>query len=165
MKIGIIGLGYVGKAIEAYFKEFYKINTFDINAKSSCSSLDQVVSKSELIFICVPTPMKKDGSSDLSIIESVISKINNSVGENSNKLIVIKSTVPVGTTNKFTKKFNKVKIYFNPEFLTEANFINDFKNQNRIILGGENINILYQLYSETFNNIEIIYVTKQFGCF
>ena len=91
----------------------------------------------------------------------VISDINNLSENNTNKLVVIKSTVPVGTTNRLIKKYNKIKICFNPEFLTEANFIDDFKNQNRIILGGNNLDILYELYSQTFVNAKIIKTDSQ----
>ncbi len=155
-KIGVVGLGYVGKAIEAYFKRFYNLNTFDINVDSSCSSLDQLVSLSEIIFICLPTPMRKNGSTDLRIIDSVIKNINSIANRDSNKLVVIKSTIPIGTTNRFINKYDKIKICFNPEFLTEANYLEDFKNQDRIILGGDNVDVLYKLYSETFINAEIV---------
>ena len=56
--------------------------------------------------------------------------------ESSRKIFVIKSTVPPGTTEKLNEKYKNFNIIFNPEFLTEANFIEDFRNQNRIILGG-----------------------------
>ena len=154
--IGIVGLGYVGKAVEAYFKSFFNLNTFDTNVDSSCSSLDQLVSLSEIIFICLPTPMRKNGSTDLRIIDSVIKNINSIANRDSNKLVVIKSTIPIGTTNRFINKYDKIKICFNPEFLTEANYLEDFKNQDRIILGGDNVDVLYKLYSETFINAEIV---------
>ena len=52
------------------------------------------------------------------------------------KTIVVKSTIPPGTTAKWNSLFTNIQIVFNPEFLTEANSIEDFKNQNRIIIGG-----------------------------
>ena len=52
------------------------------------------------------------------------------------KTVVVKSTIPPGTTKKWNEKFKNLQIVFNPEFLTEANSINDFKNQTRIIIGG-----------------------------
>lgn len=154
--IGIVGLGYVGKAVEAYFKRFFNLNTFDTNVESSCSSLEQLVNLSEIIFICLPTPMRKNGSTDLRIIDSVIKDINSIANRDSNKLVAIKSTIPVGTTNKFINKYDKIRICFNPEFLTEANYLDDFKNQNRIILGGDKIDDLFKLYSETFTSAEIV---------
>ena len=57
-------------------------------------------------------------------------------GFDNNNIAVIKSTVLPGTTEKFNKECNNLQVLFNPEFLTEANFINDFKNQNRVIIGG-----------------------------
>ena len=96
MKIGILGLGYVGTACYELFKDYFVLNTFDVNKESSCSSLEELSQKSEIIFVCLPTPMRKDGSCDLSIIESTLAEINN---YNLSHTIVIKSTVQVGTTN------------------------------------------------------------------
>jgi UDPglucose 6-dehydrogenase len=153
--IGIIGLGYVGQAVESFLKKFYKIHTYDINGKSNCNSLKEVVDLSEVLFICLPTPSMKDGSCDLRIVEDVISNIN-ILSKKSSKLIVIKSTIPVGTTDKFIAKYKKIKFCFNPEFLTEANFIEDFENQERIIIGGDNIDLIYNIYLETFKDVKII---------
>ena len=77
MKVGIVGQGFVGKALKSGFEKHYKTNTFDLNGKCSCESLDKLIDKSNIIFICVPTPMKKDGSCDTSIVEGVVKDINN----------------------------------------------------------------------------------------
>jgi nucleotide sugar dehydrogenase len=132
MKVGVIGLGYVGSACESLFKDYFDLNTFDINKPCNCSNIQELTNKSDIIFICLPTPMRKDRSCDLSIIESVLEQIND---EGQEKYVVIKSTVEVGTTDRFSKKYNNLVFIFNPEFLTEANFIEDFKNQDRIIIG------------------------------
>ena len=73
-------------------------------------------------------------------------------------IVVIKSTIPPGTTNTLNKKYNYLSVIFNPEFLTEANFINDFRNQNRIIIGGERPSTtkLRQVYSLAFPDAKIV---------
>ena len=78
---------------------------------------------------------EKKGECDLAIIEKVISDI--ALFSNTRKTIIIKSTVPVGFTKKNSLKYNNLDFVFNPEFLTEANYIDDFKNQKFIILAGE----------------------------
>ena len=146
MNVGVVGLGYVGSACESLFKDYFNLNTFDINKNCNCSSIQDLTKKSDIIFICLPTPMRKDRSCDLSIIESVLEQIND---EGQQKYVVIKSTVEVGTTDRFSKKYNNLVFIFNPEFLTEANFIEDFKNQDRIIIGShhkEAKNYLTELY-------------------
>lgn len=130
--IGVVGQGFVGSSITKFFDKKIDVNTYDLNGKCNCKSLDELVNSSELIFICLPTPMKKDGSCDLSIIENVVENIFNI---DDNKTLVIKSTIPPGTTDKLIKVYGK-SIVFNPEFLTEANAENDFRNQDRIIIGG-----------------------------
>ena len=72
--------------------------------------------------------------------------------------IIIKSTVPPGTTDRLHKKYKGVDVIFNPEFLTEMNFLEDFKNQNRIILGGirKGTNKLRQIYSKVFPQATIV---------
>ena len=134
MKIGIIGQGFVGTAVREGLKDYHTINTFDLVKECTCDSISDLVNKSNYIFVCVPTPMKQDGSCDTSIVESVVKEIN--TVSMTDKIVIIKSTVTPGTTERLNKKYTNCKIVFNPEFLTEANFIEDFKNQDRIIIGG-----------------------------
>ena len=157
MKIGIIGQGYVGSAIKIGFEPYYELETYDKYDvdKSSCS-LDKLVESCKVIFVCVPTPMNKNGSCNTDIVEGVVDDINKLSSKE--KIVVIKSTISPGTTDRLNKKYKKISVIFNPEFLTEANFIEDFKNQTRIILGGtrKGTNKLRQIYSKVFPKSHII---------
>ena len=162
MKIGIVGQGYVGTAIRVGFEPYYKLETYDKfdESKSTCI-LSDLVAECEVIFVCVPTPMNDDGSCHTDIVESVIKDIDkwsSRYHKDINPIVVIKSTVPPGTTDRLNKKFKNINVIFNPEFLTEANFIEDFKNQTRIILGGtrKGTNLLRQVYSKVFPTAHII---------
>ena len=131
--IGIIGQGFVGTAVNEGLAKHYEIETYDIAKKCTCFSIEELHSvSSEVVFLCLPTPMEKDGTCHLGIIEPVLEELN----EFGKKVIVVKSTIPPGTTEKWNKEYGNLDIVFNPEFLTEANSIEDFKNQNRIIVGG-----------------------------
>ena len=158
-KIGIIGQGYVGSAIKNGFEEYFTVNTFDkfLDQKSTCNTLKSLVDSSDLIFICLPTPMNKDGSCHLNILEDVLSEIN-ALKYIDKKTFVIKSTVPPGTTDYFIHNYANLNIVYNPEFLREANFMDDFKKQKFIILGGKNddLHTVAEIYSTVFPNIEII---------
>jgi UDPglucose 6-dehydrogenase len=138
--IGIVGQGFVGSAVREGMKNYFHIETLDIDPEknTTCKDMRELVDKSdEIIFVCLPTPMKKDGRCDTRIVESAISDINDSNISLGKKVIaVIKSTIEPGTTDAFNEKYSSVDIVFNPEFLTEANSFDDFKNQNRIIIGG-----------------------------
>jgi len=162
MKIGIIGQGYVGTAIKSGFEKHYEIETYDKydESKSTCKLFD-LVAECEVIFVCVPTPMNKDGSCHTNIVESVMEEIDNWVSSYHKDIkptVVIKSTVPPGTTDRLHRKYKNITVIFNPEFLTEANFLEDFKNQTRIILGGtrKGTNILRQVYSKVFPHATIV---------
>ena len=160
MKIGIIGQGFVGTAIKVGFESHYELETYDkfSTSKSTCD-LHDLVLLCDVIFVCVPTPMNKDGSCHIDIVEEVVSEINEiSISSESNPIVVIKSTVPPGTTERLNEENDNVTVIFNPEFLTEANFIEDFKNQNRIIIGGKRpaTTRLRQIYSLVFPNVPII---------
>jgi UDPglucose 6-dehydrogenase len=133
MKIGIIGQGFVGTAVNEGLKQHFPIETYDIAKDSTCKSIDELAIKSDVVFVCLPTPMRENGECYLGILEEVINDLNTT---NRCKTIVIKSTIPPGTTEKWNKIYDNIDIVFNPEFLTEANSIEDFKNQNRIIIGG-----------------------------
>lgn len=166
MKIGIIGQGYVGTAIKVGFEPHYQVETYDKydEDKSTCESLRDLVGKCEVMFVCVPTPMNNDGSCHTDIVEEVVSDINEIVLETESypyhikPIVVIKSTVPPGTTDRLHSKSRGLDVIFNPEFLTEANFLEDFKNQTRIILGGtrKGTNILRQVYSKVFPHATIV---------
>ena len=161
MKIGIVGQGYVGTAVKTVFEKHYDVETYDLDLdKCSVNCLEDLVELTNIIFVCVPTPMKKDGSCDTSIVEAVVKDINDMVVSRnvSGRIVAIKSTIPPGTTNRLNKKCKNISVIFNPEFLTEANFIDDFKNQNRIIIGGERPSTtkLRQVYSLVFPDTKIV---------
>ncbi len=137
INLGIIGYGFVGQAVANGFDKASigrdTIRYYDKYKDSA--SLEEVITKSEFIFICLPTPMKEDESGiDLSIIEASIPEIAKFTN-NTGKILVIKSTVIPGTTASLQKKYPKTQFAFNPEFLTEANFLEDFLNAERTVIG------------------------------
>ena len=154
-KIGIIGQGFVGTAVREGLKDFFNIETYDIAKESTCNSLDEICSKTKILFVCLPTPMKLGGSCHIGIVEDVLEQIYATGHCNT---IIVKSTIPPGTTAMWNKKFEGIDIVFNPEFLTEANSINDFKNQSRIIIGGPKkaASKVRRLYTKAFPKVPII---------
>ena len=154
-KIGIVGQGFVGTALNEGLKQYFQIETYDINKTSTCESLIDLSKKSDVIFICLPTPMKKNGSCHIDIVEKVVSDLHYI---NNCKTVVIKSTIPPGTTETWNEIYYNIQIVFNPEFLTEANSIEDFKNQNRIILGGPRpgTTIVKRIFAKAFPKVPII---------
>jgi len=137
IRIGIIGYGYVGQAVANGFNKASKgkdtILYYDKYKDST--PLKEVVTSSDYIFICLPTPMKENESGiDLSIIEQSLKEVT-SYTNGTEKIIVIKSTVTPGSTSSFSKKYPKSQFAFNPEFLTEANYLEDFLNADRTIIG------------------------------
>lgn len=146
-KIGIIGKGYVGGAIYENFKDCFLVEVYDTDESKRTKSLEDLVEWAQILFVCVPTPMSNSGACDYSIVESIVKRI---ASINKDKIVVIKSTVPPGTTKRLMKETGLV-ICFNPEFLTEANYILDFKYQPLIVIGAESeglYNIIYDLYYE-----------------
>ena len=94
MKIGIVGQGYLGTAVKTVFEKYYETNTFDLNGDCTCTDIEDLVAASDIIFVCVPTPMKKDGSCDTSIVESVVKDIDETVQcftNKDHKIVAIKS--------------------------------------------------------------------------
>ena len=109
---------------------------------SFTTDIKKAVSCSEVVFICVGTPPREDGSADLTGIEKVSKDIAEHV--DSYKLIVEKSTVPVETgewvrrtISKFNKSGSEFEIASNPEFLREGSAIKDFMNPDRVVMGVE----------------------------
>jgi len=161
MKIGIVGQGYVGTAVKTVFEKYYNVETYDLDKdKCTVDYLEDIVELSNIIFVCVPTPMKKDGSCDTSIVEAIVKDINDMVVSRnvSGRIVVIKSTIPPGTTERLNRECKNISVIFNPEFLTEANYLEDFKNQNRIILGGKRPGTtkVKQVYSKVLPKTKVI---------
>ncbi|MDO8523090.1 MAG: hypothetical protein Q7S12_02285 [bacterium] len=134
-KIGIVGIGMVGKEAVRYFlekgfKRGRDLFCFDTDAKKG---FQDDVASAQIIFVCVPTPPTKDGACDTGIVESVINKYHPPAG-GADKIFIVKSTVEPGTIAKFQKKY-KSPILFNPEFLTESRAWEDFIHPDRQVVG------------------------------
>ena len=160
--IGIVGQGFVGNAVYQKFKNYYDVLTHDKDDTKSTSTLGNMVHLCDIIFLCLPTPMKSDGSCDVSILENVLQEID-LIADNyefgvTKRTIVIKSTISPGTTQKWNNKYESLRLVFNPEFLTERNAEKDYENQNRIILGGPRpaTTELKQIFSKVFPKAHII---------
>lgn len=159
--IGIVGQGFVGSAIREGLANFYEIRTFDIDKDKCNSTHEDVCKNSDIIFVCLPTPMRKSGECDTRIIESAIEKINHECLEDpggNRPILVVKSTVPPGTTERLNSIATCLDVCFSPEFLTEANSFEDFKNQTRIIIGGPRpaTGIVKQMFRKAFPTIPIV---------
>jgi UDPglucose 6-dehydrogenase len=185
MQIAVIGTGYVGLVTGACFAEFgVDVTCVDVDAEKIERltagvmpiyepGLEQIVTKNVqagrlrfttdvkhaveqalVIFLAVGTPPKDDGSPDLSFVESAA----RSVAEHMNgyKVIVTKSTVPIGTgeyIRRMVRENRKSRVNFgivsNPEFLREGAAINDFMRPDRVVIGSadeEAIAIMRDLY-------------------
>ena len=134
VKIGIVGFGFVGGAVAHGFAQSAELFIYD-KYDDSYNTLKEVVDNSDFIFICVPTPMKEDGSQDLSYLDDAIRSI--SWLSKGRKIVIIKSTVLPKTTRKYSEEFVNLDFVFNPEFLTERTAKLDFINPSRIVLGGD----------------------------
>jgi len=160
-RIGIVGNGYVGGAIAHGFSPAATgtcdVKVYDILPERSMNTLEETVNESDFVFVSVPTPMNKNGSINLKFINEAFKQIDD-VNKNDNNVIILKSTVVPGTTEKLQTKFPNLNIVFNPEFLTEKSARLDFINQTRIVLGGNKIHTsqVAELFNERFKYCHII---------
>ncbi len=198
MNITVIGTGYVGLVSGVCFSEFgfnvicvdnnkqkieslkkgqvpiyepglddlMKKNT-DANRLKFSYDTKESVKNADIVFIAVGTPSKADGNADLSYIYSVVEELASCI--NKHAILVIKSTVPVGTT-KTIKQFLldrnvDIDVAFNPEFLKEGAAIDDFMHPDRVILGIENKKakkILSQVYRPLYVfNVPIVFTNLE----
>jgi len=127
--IGIVGNGFVGNAVYQNLRDKAECKVFDLDKNRSLNTLEEVINQ-DFIFVCLPTPMKMNGSCDLSILDKFFDDLPDLL----TGTFVIKSTVPIGTTKKYTERHN---VIHNPEFLTARNAIEDYANAQRNIVGGD----------------------------
>lgn len=153
MKIGIMGMGVVGSAVYNHFSQFVDhVYIYDADPTRSLSTIGELVSSSDFIFICVPTP-SEHGKIDSTYVEAALAYIHVNCGHHARGIVIIKSTVAPGSTqtwiNSYKNEFNIVHI---PEFLTERTSLQDLSIPSRIVIGGE---------YEAIKKVELFYS----GCF
>jgi nucleotide sugar dehydrogenase len=141
--IGVIGIGMVGTAIvKALAKSNIVPSVYD--KYKNIGNFEEII-KTDLIFVCVPTPTINTNQ-DISSLEDVISKLN----ENKySGVIIIKSTILPGTTSNLKKLYPKLRLAHNPEFLTERNAFEDFIKQPSVIIScnKNDLPIIEEVYS------------------
>lgn len=158
MNIAIIGCGYVGLVTSAGLARLgHKVTCVDTDT-AKVDLLRRGVSpiyepnlcldglgfttqlpEADFTFICVGTPQAKDGSCDISFVVNAVKNVRTGV-------VVIKSTVPVGTAASL-RKITQLPIVSNPEFLQEGNAVHNFMHPNRIVIGGECGEAVGELYA------------------
>lgn len=127
LKISIVGVGMVGGALKEYFEG--KPNEIFLYDKGRKLGSPEEVNKGDVIFICVPTPFIKGQGFDLSYVKETCEYLEDG------KIVVIKSTVVPGSTQKLQEQYPKLKFLFNPEFLTEVTADQDMNYPDRQIIG------------------------------
>jgi UDPglucose 6-dehydrogenase len=176
LKISVVGTGYVGLVVGTCFAEsgndvicvdndqrkvkmlckgespIYEPGLTDLLKKnieeerlSFTTELRSAVEKAEIIFLSLPTPQSEDGSADLQHVLNVAREIGKMM--NGYKVIVNKSTVPVGTADKVrtiigAETRHEFDVVSNPEFLKEGAAINDFMKPDRIVIGSRSAKAL-----------------------
>lgn len=129
-KLGIIGLGFVGEAIRQSCDWASKLVCVDSDVRKGHVGTYEELMDCEGIFICVPSPMGKNGECDTSILESVLKKLEDFRG-----VIISKVTAPPDVYQRLSKLYPN--LVHSPEFLTAANAISDYANASWCIIGGE----------------------------
>ena len=134
IKIGIIGHGFVGRAVaNGLKKDIEKLIVDPVHNDNTLSVLVKDF-KPDGVFVCVPTPETKSGDVCVDIATEVLSELQDLEYRG---VVIIKSTITPRHLTRFKKKFSTLKLVYNPEFLTEANSLQDFLNPSMQILGGK----------------------------
>ena len=151
MKVAIVGAGAVGRGIAQLFPDAV---LFD---EPRSIGTREAASACEAAFVCVPTPRRDDGSCDTSIVEQVVGWLETS-------LIVIRSTVSVGTTRRLAEKHPEKNVVFQPEYgpaETPDHPFNDLRKVRWVILGGERVatSLAVRLWQDVYNSDVVIQQT------
>jgi len=134
MKVGIVGCGFVGKALSNGLKD--SVFKLEIDPKLNTSTKDLVNFNPDIIFVCLPTPLKENLSLDSSIVDTVIDEL---IDLQINSLIVLKSTILPSNLKKISKRIKR--FIYNPEFLREKHANEDFINSELNSFGGSSADI------------------------
>ncbi len=169
MKIGIIGYGVVGGATGEMLKRNHRIIAYDKYKKPHNLEiqLERIAREAEVVFVCVPTPMKPSGEIDYTPIHDSLKalrdKLTDQAGETTDILVVIRSTAVSGTSDDLALQYG-LRIAVNPEFLTEKNAKEDMENTDHVVLGAndqKSLETLEQVYRPIFPNAKYIHVNRR----
>lgn len=162
MKIGIIGMGFVGGTTAKILEKMHQILPYDLYKKKYQDS--SKLSGSEVVFICVPTPMRPSGEIDYSAIHNSLETLVSVTSNNKNKpLVTIRSTAVSGTTDKLEEQY-PFNFTFNPEFLRERHALEDMKGTDRIVIGAnrkEDYEKIADIYRPIFPDAKYICVNRK----
>ena len=160
MKLGIIGGGVVGRAQARCYLEHCEVMVYDIIPERCTHPLEEVL-QCDLIFICLPTPQKPDSTTcDLTIIERFYSSLES---QYLNCSFVLRSTVPVGTTERLRNLYRAKQTVHSPEFLTSRCANTDAQVPSQNIIGGPEcwtVSKLQALYKKRFPGISVVRMTS-----
>lgn len=168
LSVGIIGCGTVGGAIIASLQNKKNIQVYKYDKFKNGSDFKDIsgVSKSDIVFISVPTPFDEDRGvvNTDAVFESFrILNENNFSG-----IVILKSTVPPSTSRTMQAKYKDMTVVFNPEFLREKTAVEDFYNQKNIVFGvqeafdqKDDIEKLFNIILNDFNNAKVTYLSYE----
>ena len=195
MKLSVIGCGYVGLVSGVCFADaghdvtcidnnpekisalnnnkipIYEPGLKELLSKNSIKftlNIGKEIENSDIVLIAVGTPTSNSGEADLSQIYQCAEEISNFI--NPGTLVLVKSTVPVGTCDEIEKiikeksTISDFSVVSNPEFLREGNAIHDFVNPDRIVVGLEDDDkkdIVLDLYSKIVSKDKILFTTRR----
>ena len=133
IKIGIIGYGFVGKAVANSFadRDDIKLKIYDPKYTELSTSIEKIKEKCEAIFVCLPTPQTEHGECDTSILEGVLEQLLGYEG-----IVICKSTAPPISYRRYEHELG-LKLVHAPEFLTAKNANYDYINPVNVVIGGK----------------------------
>lgn len=130
LNIGIVGYGFVGKAMEYTFEHNAKFSIVD--PKYYTTTLEELASQSTLIFVCLPAPTLEDNTVDYSLISSTFTELS---ALNYTGLVVVKSTLPPAAVEDLTTY--GLRYIYSPEFLREKSWREDALEPDMIVVAGD----------------------------
>lgn len=147
MNIGIVGIGIVGEAVSFGLSSIgHNVIEHDIRFNTKLED----ISGCDIVYLCVPTPSREDGSCDTSIVEEVVGRLHEMEYPG---IIAIKSTVIVGTTERLIKQYDNNRICFVPEFLRERCAITDFTDNQDLLLIGTEENDVFEVIVQSHGDL------------
>lgn len=130
-KIGVIGLGSVGKAVKHTFEYYYEnVVGYDIVGDYDWSN----ILETSMSFVCVSTPEGQDGRLDCSNVDDILARLSY---DDYNGLVIIKSTLRVGYMDQAILKYPKLRLVYMPEFLREKSNFQWFVCPDRLVISGK----------------------------